>query len=137
MGAWGPGSFDNDDALDLVADVVDGGGMDVIESAFAILRDGELLEAPEASAAVAAAEIVAAMDGRPAADFPPEAAEWVQAHGAAPRPALVRQARAAAGRVREDSELKTLWEEGEEPPAGWYAGMDDLLRRLGAESAAD
>jgi hypothetical protein len=137
VGAWGPGSFENDDALDLLDDVVDGGGMDVIQSAFMIADDGEYLEAPEASAAVAAAEIVAALAGRPAADLPGEAAEWVRAHAAAPRPALVRQARAAVQRVRTDSELKELWEEGEEAPTGWYACMDDLLRRLGPDAAGD
>lgn len=136
MGAWGPGSFENDDALDFLDDLVDGGGMDVVQGAFDVVVAGEYLEAPEASAVVASAEIVAALAGRPAADLPGEAAEWVRAHAPAPRPSLVRQARAAVQRVREDSELKDLWE-GEAPSAEWYACMDDLLRRLGAEAAGD
>lgn len=129
MGAWGPGSFENDDAMDWLADLVDGGGMDVVESAFHGVADAEYLEAPEASSAVAAAEVVAALAGRPPAELPDEAAEWVAAHGRPPADRLMRQARAAVRRVRTDSELKELWEEGEEADA-WYACIDDLLRRL-------
>jgi hypothetical protein len=128
VGAWGPGSFENDDALDLLEDVVDG-GMDVIQGAFVMAGEGASLEAPVASAAVAAAEMVAALAGRPVADLPDEAAEWVQGHAAEPRPALVRQARAAVQRVREDSELKELWE-AEEYASDWHACMDDLASRL-------
>lgn len=132
MGAWGPGSFENDDALDWLADLVDGGGMDVVESAFDGVADAEYLEAPEASSAVAAAEVVAALAGRPPAELPDEAAEWVAAHGRPPGDRLMRQARAAIQRVRTDSELKELWEEDGEGPNEWHAAVDDLLRRLGS-----
>ena len=33
--------------------------------------------------------------------------------------------------IRTDSELKELWDEGEDP-AKWYATLDDLTRRLKA-----
>jgi hypothetical protein len=132
MGAWGPGSFENDDAMDWLADLVDGGGMDVVESAFHGVADAEYLEAPEASSAVAAAEVVAALAGRPPAELPDEAAEWVAAHGRPPGDRLVRQARAAVQRVRADSELKELWEEDGDGPNEWHAAVDDLLRRLGS-----
>ena len=132
MGAWGPGSFGNDDAMDWLADLVDGGGMDVVESAFHGVADAEYLEAPEASSAVAAAEVVAALACRPPAELPDEAAEWVAAHGRPPGDRLVRQARAAVQRVRTDSELKDLWEEEGDAPNAWHAAVDDLLRRLGS-----
>lgn len=136
VGAWGPGSFENDDAMDLLADLVDGGGMDVVQSAFDIAEEGAYLEAPEASAAVAAAEIVAALAGRPGEDLPEEAAEWVAANGRAPGEKLVRRARTVVERVRTDSELKELWEEGEE--AGeWHAAIKDLLARLGADASGN
>lgn len=130
MGAWGPGSFENDDALDWLADLVDGGGMDVVQGAFDMVVDGEYLEAPEAASALAAAEVVAALAGRPVDDLPEDAAEWVAAKARHPGDRLVRRARAVVQRVRADSELKELWEEDGEVPTEWHAAVDDLLRRL-------
>lgn len=130
MGAWGPGSFENDDAVDWLADLVDGGGMDVVQSAFDGVADAEYLEAPEASAAVAAAEVVAALAGRAMDDLPVEAAEWVAAHQRHPGEMLVKRARAAVQRVRTGSELNELWEEDGADASEWHAAVDDLLRRL-------
>ncbi len=128
VGAWGPGSFDNDDALDWLAELTEGSSLGPVNTAFALVQEADYLEAPDASAAVAAAEIVAALMGRPPADLPEEAAEWVQAHPATPGATLVTRARGSVIRVREDSELKELWEEGD---AGeWHASMDELAARL-------
>lgn len=63
MGAWGTGSFENDDAADWVA------GLDAISPEeltrilIAAADDPEYLEGPAASVAVAAAEVVAALEG--------------------------------------------------------------------------
>lgn len=130
VAAWGPESFENDDALDWVADLADGGGMDVVQSAFEMVVDGEYLEGPEASAALAAAEVVAALAGRPLEDLPEEAAEWVAANQRPPGDKLLRRARAVVQRVRADSELKELREEEGGVPNEWHAAVDDLLRRL-------
>jgi hypothetical protein len=128
VGAWGPGSFDNDDALDWLAELTEGSSLGPVNTAFALVQEADYLEAPDAAAAVAAAEIVAALMGRPPADLPEEAAEWVQAHPSTPGATLVARARGSVIRVREDSELKELWEEGD---AGeWHASMDELAARL-------
>ena len=62
MGAWGCGSFENDDAVDWVYEF-ESSGVAAVASALehvSSIAEDEYLEAPEASAAIAAAEIVAA-----------------------------------------------------------------------------
>ena len=129
MGAWGSGNFDNDDALDWLSDLAGSPDFAVGRAALDETGDG-YLEAPEASAALAAAEIVAAALGRPAASLPDEATAWLAAHRdqLAPRDAAL--ALAAVDRVLgEDCELRELWEEGEEDD-GWETAVQDLRRRL-------
>jgi Domain of unknown function (DUF4259) len=74
MGAWGVGSFDNDDAADWLNDQLrrsaDLRPIQTALDAVAQLDPTGYLEAPEASAAVAAAEVVAALAGDPAANLP-------------------------------------------------------------------
>jgi len=129
MGAWGPGPFDNDDALDWIDDLIES-GINALGATLEIAADGDTLEAPDASMALAAAEVVAALYGSPARELPGEVIEWVADYGRALPDELAPLARKAAERVRRESELKDLWEESD--PAGWYAAVDDLLRRLPA-----
>ena len=129
MGAWGPGPFDNDDALDWIDDLVEGGAGSVYAT-LEVAADGDPPEAPEASMALAAAEVVAAANGAPVRDLPGEVLDWLAEHAGALPADLVPLARRAVERVRRDSELKDLWEETD--PAAWYAALDDLLRRLPA-----
>ena len=84
MGAWSHGSFANDDALDWVA-ALSTSGSDAIVQALATIpeHDDEYLEAPAACAAVAAAEVVAAQAGLPAAKLPAKVSAWVAGQ---PRP---------------------------------------------------
>ncbi len=126
MGAWGAGTFDNDDALDWLDDLMDGADdaiRDALESTGA-----DPLEAPDASSALAAAEVVAAALGHPAADLPGEVSDWLEEHGTKQAAALAPLARQAVERVSANSELKDLWDEGD--PAGWNAAVDDLRQRL-------
>src|SRR5215468_1909995 len=62
MGAWGHGSFENDDAADWVHEFELQGASAVVSALEYISRfpEEEYLEAPGASVAIAAAEIVAA-----------------------------------------------------------------------------
>jgi hypothetical protein len=132
MGAWGHGTFENDDALDFLDDVLDGdAGEAEIEETLRVAAEGSsdgFLEAPHASAGLAAAELVAAARGAPAADLPDGAKEWVVVHRDLAR--LAALALRAVERARgPGSELKDLWEEsGEE--AAWTSGIEDLAGRL-------
>lgn len=131
MGAWGSGHFDNDDAGDFVCELVDSKNWSVVEAAFdAVLSigDGDYLEAPEASMAVAAAAIVAHTLGTLAANIAPEDAPAIGALGS-PDAALVTKARAAVARLKKQSELGDLWEEAGEKDES-LATIDQLEQAL-------
>jgi len=134
MGTWGPNAFENDAALDCMAEIVDGGGLAAIDRFLdGVLRTGgDYLEAPDAECTLAMAEMVASLAGRPAmeTDVPPEIAEWLARAGEAPTPALMAKASLATHRVvTEPSELLDLWQETPDFPL-WKASVDDLLGRL-------
>ena len=129
MGAWSHGSFDNDDALDWVGELQDADGIEPISDAFeAVLSAEDYLEAPEASMGLAAAEVVAALLGKPAAQLPDEVVAWV-AGKKPPKPTLVKKAHAVVKRILKDSELKELWAESEDSDK-WQQEGESLLRRL-------
>ncbi len=80
MGAWGNGSFENDDAADFLTEVTEGEDFAPVREIFAtVVNSTEYLEAPDASQAIAAAEIVAASCGRPtsAAQEEEELVTWL------------------------------------------------------------
>jgi hypothetical protein len=134
MGAWGTGLFENDDALDFAGDVVERGGLALVENVLVEILDmgDEYIEAPEAEQALVAAEIVAALAGRPAAEYPDELAEWLDELEAVPDDALVDTARRTVQRVlTPPSELLELWEEaGEDDYAEWRVGVEAIAARL-------
>ncbi|HMP03763.1 MAG TPA: DUF4259 domain-containing protein [Gemmatales bacterium] len=137
MGAWGTGSFDNDDAGDWVVELEAAEDFSPISSAFdAVLEVGDdYLELPEAGAGIAAAEVVAALLGKPSSEIRilDGVVEWVT--GKPPPPdRLVKQARRVVKRVLKDSELKECWEEATDA-AAWQQGVEDLLRRLDTKQA--
>ncbi len=130
MGAWGHGTFQNDDALDLLDDLVDGGDDRMLRDALdtALSSAAGTIEATDASSALAAAEIVAALRGRPAADLPDEAVDWARGRPA-PSDDLVARARQAVAAVLADSELRDLWLETDELPM-WQGSVEELRERL-------
>jgi hypothetical protein len=91
------------------------------------LKPDDYLEAPDASVALAAAELVAARGGKPPKDFPDNARAVVHRI----KSADIHRAEAikAARRILDHSELKDLWAEGEEPDK-WRADVLDLIERL-------
>lgn len=79
MGAWGAGSFENDDAADWLADFCDEPDEKRIANALSTVAEmdaGEYLEAPECSVGLAAAEIVASLKGAGSPDLPEEAPDF-------------------------------------------------------------
>ncbi len=131
MGCWGIGNFDNDDALDWASNLGESLGLDPVDRVLRAPCNGEYLEAPEASEALAAAEVVAALLGHPASDLPVNLARWIAEHrGLDARPyrevALLR-VRAV---LDENSELRELWEENDEDFPFWKATVEALIARL-------
>jgi Domain of unknown function (DUF4259) len=87
------------------------------------------LEAPEAEEAIAAAEVLAWLLGRPTPVNPytEPVAGWVAAHPIQPPPALVQKALTVLERIQQEpSELLELWE----GDADWTSSIADLRTRL-------
>ncbi len=133
MEAAGWAILANPDARDLLAEVLSvEDGVDVVHHSLAAAAafTTEYLEAHDAAAALAAAELVAAARGASSPDLPPEAVAWAARHGSLA--ALGRGARAACDAVMRASELADRVEEtGAAAAAAWQAAVTDLARRLG------
>jgi hypothetical protein len=133
MGAWGARAFENDDALDWVAEFEGAPSELKLRRTFdAVLGSDDYLDVDIGGHVVAAAEVVAAAAGGPAQDLPPLLRDWAAANAGVATRELVARALAAIERVRneDNSEIAQLWAEG--PPENeWLPQVDDLRRRLG------
>jgi len=129
MGAWSHESFGNDDAMDWIAEL-EAEGLPAAGGALAAIEQlaPEDREAPICSSALAAAEVVAALRGKPAAGLPDEVRQWVAEHPGDPG-ALTLAARRAVDAIVAQSELRELWEEGDEFET-WQAAVAELRARL-------
>jgi hypothetical protein len=130
-GAWGEGSFENDDALDWVARCTQSSGIALLSLTLNAIVEAEYIEAPDGSAAVAAVEVVAAALGKPSTKLPAELRAWIQRQSADKISQLAPLAKKALGRIQDPkvSELKQLWSEGK--PNKWNAAIAELSARLG------
>ena len=129
MGAWSHTSFGNDDAMDFIAEVEED-GEPAVANAFEVvnfLKPDDYLEAPDASVAIAAAELIAASGGKPPADFPESAQAVVNKIKSAD--VYRAEATKALRRILDYSELKELWSEGSDFDK-WRADVQDLIERL-------
>lgn len=135
MGTWSTDAFGNDDAADWVHELEEAKDLGPIGDAVdAVLSVGdEYLEAPEASIALAAVEVLARLSGSPGEknSYTEVADKWVEGMQLKPSVALLDKARAVLVRIlAEDSELKELWEDSDEYDS-WLASVEDLRGRLG------
>jgi hypothetical protein len=131
MGAWGHKSFENDSALDWLGDLTDGDASLVGEAIDAVAgaNDDAYIDVDEASAALAAAELVAAALGKGEDRLNDGAASWLTNNRATVQGVGAARARLAVQRVFEHSELRELWDEnGDETE--WHADVRELLQRL-------
>ena len=129
MGAWGPEPFENDSALDWASDL-EGATLDTVRDALSeVLSAKGYIEVDEASAAVAAAELVAAALGQGGTTLPEDVAGWLQHEKAHVTTSDVTLALEALDRVLAGSELQQLWDEGglDNP---WRSRILELRRRL-------
>ncbi len=131
MGAWGTGAFDNDDALDWVGELEDG-GITAIESALDDAVRSSDLSAPTDVEAIAAAEVVAAAIGRPLPGLSEEIATLVTHLAPGVTPEHTARARTAVERVLNASELSELWAETDDADE-WRGLVEDLIARLTPE----
>lgn len=132
MGAWGSGIFENDEASDFLASLDDAlpQTLRLTLEPVTLVEEELYVEAIFASEALAAAEVVAAMRGKPGPSIErPEVMGWAEAHGDWLDGDLIRTAASAVRRTRANGELRDLWSESDEFEA-WLACLDDLLARL-------
>ena len=135
MGTWALHSFGNDDAGDLVGDLVEATNLSPVQEAIERVQNtAGYLEAPEAQQGIAACEVVALVLGHPSAAS--QAEEELTAWVARVKPSLgagvVSQAVQVVDRVlAPDSELRELWEESDEFK-DWQADVMALRARLQA-----
>ena len=128
MGAGGNRNFENDQAMDFAVDFTEKPLLESLQEAFATViglgQENEYMEVDEASAALAAAEILATKLGKPAPDFP--AALQPALTALQPTASLQKLAGKAVKQVVKESELQELWAEGEDRE-DWLAVQADLL----------
>lgn len=130
MGAWGVKSFENDDAADWVAAVSQGGDFEPVAEAIKRVSDSVgYLDSTVCCQAIAAAEAVAAMNGRPAADLPEDLALFVATVPVFGTPPLQNDARRAIERISIDSQLRERWDESHKTDR-WLEALGELKSRL-------
>jgi hypothetical protein len=129
-GAWGDGSFENDDALDWVAECTRSRDIIPVRRALESVLNVSYIEAPQASEAIAASEVVAASLGKPSPKLPPELKTWLRHQRLAQISQLAPLAKKALARIRDPkiSELWQLWSEGKLNK--WPSVISELEKRL-------
>ena len=134
MGAWGPGSFENEAAMDWALECTQSDDLAFAEATLdnLLAAEADELDASDAEEAIAAAAIVARARGRDEPDPQFKALdEWIGRLGTPPGPALIAKAGLAVRRIRnEPSELHDLWTDSGSFQ-DWQTALDGLLARLG------
>ena len=128
MGAWGYRTFEDDTACDWLGAFLRRPALGAIESALDAALEPGFIDDHAAHGALAAAEVVAALNGRPAAGLDAGAAAWAAGQPPA-RAELLAKARAAVARVLGDSELRDSWADAGSLPA-WESAVGELQGRL-------
>jgi hypothetical protein len=136
MGTWGPGTLDNDTALDWMYGLGEVPDMSLIEGTLnrALAVADEYLEAADAEEAIAAAEAVARLLGNFGVrnDQTRPMDDWVSWMPEKPSLELLTKAWRMVERVqRPPSELRDLWMASGEVDS-WSRSLADLRLRLGA-----
>ena len=134
MGVWSHEPFGNDDANDWADGLQDVDDLSLVEEVLDRALDaGEYLEAPEASEAVAAVEVLAKLLGKGTQtdSYTEKVDEWVKSVSVKPSAALLAKANRALERVvDENSALRKLWEEG--GAEEWLSSIAALQRAINA-----
>ena len=134
MGAWGHLAFDNDTAGDWADGLEDVDDLSLVESALEELEvvEDQYLDQDVACNALAACEVIARLHGHPGYTNPytEKVDQWVSEHKLKPSLALLKRATNAIDRILGgESELRKLWEEGDEADV-WQESVKDLQRRM-------
>lgn len=139
MGIWSIEGFASDEALDWLGGLAASEGTEPVRRRLrrVVESSDPHLHAGEAEIALAAAELAAALHGRPHPALPDVARRWVEAQRADGRPteaealALLVDATRALDLVVTSSALAEIWSQRTDERL-WRAALDDLRMRLAA-----
>jgi len=132
MGTWDTGIFDNDAACDWVCDLEEAEEDNFLDRTLDAAIRGEMVRYPTYAehSALAAAEIIAALLGRPCGALTETAEEWLANNPRPPSPELVEKALVAIDKVAADSPLAKSIRFEKSKKAAWEACIEDLKARL-------
>jgi hypothetical protein len=135
MGSWGLGPFENDTACDWGYDLEKSTDLSVIERALdSVVEARDYLEAPAAEEALAAAEVVARLQGNwgPRTSYTETVDAWVKNTDSQITSELASKAVAAINRVlTPPSELLELWQDTDDFDT-WKKLLGELAQRVAA-----
>ena len=131
MGAWGTGSWDNDDACDWVYELEETKDLDLIIQTLKAITNPEVdyLENTVCCEALAAAEVVAAANSKPGNDLPEEVQTWLAEIHPRIDSSTMELARRVVKIIGQKSELLELWQESSNY-SDWQAAVANLKARL-------
>lgn len=134
MGVWGINTFDNDTAGDWSYGLEECDDLSYVRQTLEnSISSGEVLDADIASEALAACEVIARLSGNwgERNAYTETVDDWVKGHPQeAPVGLIALATRVIDSVLREDSELRQLWEQSDEFEE-WRECVADLNRRLG------
>ncbi len=125
MGVWGTGPFENDNALDFVAEIQ---GVDGLIEEVRLQEVGGEIAIDKACRLIVVGECVAAMRGHRHPDIPDRLAQAIQAFDP-PSDDLYDKARDSLSMVITNSELSDLWADSDDR-GEFNRAMTDLIDRL-------
>jgi hypothetical protein len=131
MGAWGLGNFENDSAIDWLHDFLANPKLPVLEEPAAlILQENEFIDSEESLCTLAAAEVIATLNGFAPKDLPKDIEfEKIKITIGEHTINMVIQAVYKILYFEHHSELRVLWEETDDYN-NWVAVQTDLIKRL-------
>ena len=137
MASWGAGSFENDTAMNWLSALTRDNAVDpVVEALEAVVDDTGIVDERSGCEALAAAELVAALNPQEAAVLPDEVHRWLKRQKLKPTGQLVRLAKTAVIQVgAENSELRQHWQMAIRGGREWGRILDDLVIRLDYDAA--
>lgn len=128
MGSWGYTAFEDDSSLDFIGKFSATPSIELLNQAILNAKEAEYIDDEIGGRGLAAAEIVAAINGKPLVAIDDQLKAWTTSVSD-PIDALKVSALEIVQRIFEDSELREVWEDsdGLEP---WGAAIEDLKSRL-------
>lgn len=136
MGVWGAEVFDNDTACDWAYSLEESNDLSVIEAALekVLAAGSEYLEAPDSEEGLAAAEVIARLQGNfgEKNSYTETIDAWVRKNQIKVPSEIAKKALVTIERIfREPSEIVELWKESGEFDA-WKGNIENLKSRIRA-----